>query len=64
MGRPFIAHSRRNSEQIDESSDDEPTIRRPIAATEIDRLRKEVDALKEALHEGKKSHKRQTKVNL
>jgi hypothetical protein len=65
-GKAFITkrpHSRHNSEQVDESSDDEPTFSGPIAA-EFERLRDEVDSLKEALYESKKLHKRQTKVHI
>jgi hypothetical protein len=67
-GRSFVtkrSHSHHHdTEQIDESSDDEPTFSGPIAAAEVDRLRKEVDSLKQALQETKKINKRQSKVHL
>ena len=64
-GRSFVT-KRSNSQhddQIDESSDNEPTFTGPIAVSEVDRLRKEVDSLKQALHESKKTNKRQSKVH-
>jgi hypothetical protein len=65
-GRSFVMAKRCNShdEQIDESSDNEPTSTGPIAASEVDRLKMEVDSLKQALQESKKANKRQSKVHL
>lgn len=59
MKRPYS-----HAEQIDESSDDESIFTEPIASSEADRLRKEVDSLKQALHDSKKINKRQSKVHL
>ena len=45
-----------------EGSSDESAFNGPIAAAEFDRMKKEIETLKAALHESKKTTKRQSKV--
>jgi hypothetical protein len=67
MGRSFVTTVKRSHSyyyDCEQSSDDEPAFTEPIAVSEIDKLRKEVDSLKQALHESKRINKRQSKVHL
>jgi len=65
-GKSLIArhpyHHQHDSRHCQDESDGEPGYKGPIAVAEFDRMRKEIEALKETLHESKKSYKRQTKV--
>jgi len=42
---------------------EEPVFRGPLAVAEYERLKKEVESLKESLHEARRSSKKQTKAH-
>jgi hypothetical protein len=44
-------------------SSEEPVFRGPLAIAEYDRLKKEIESLKESLHEMRRSSKKQTKAH-
>jgi len=58
-----IASSQNVYDNMDRSLE-EPVFIGPLAVAEYERLRKEVESLKESLHEAKRSSKKQTKAHL
>lgn len=53
--------SAQNIHDNTDPSSEEPVFRGPLAVAEYDRLKKEIESLKESLHEMKRSSKKQTK---
>ena len=57
-----LASTQNIYDNMDPSSE-EPVFRGPLAVAEYERLKKEIESLKESLHEMKRSSKKQTKVH-
>jgi len=62
-GRTLVSkHHQAQENRCYEGSSDETAFNGPIAAAEFDRMKREIETLKAALHENKKTAKRQSKV--